>query len=360
MVAAHAGPMRREIDGLERHRRALRRGPLVRSRPLRGGGRRARDHRQVGSTRRRLPRWSTPARIGRTDAHGAAEREAAGFGRRRSEAARCQAAWASPTAVTRAASSCGSAEKPASGPPSDRCMVRCFSTMVAPSATAATADGRPEGVVRETDLRAPHRSRIAGIARRSMASGGAGYAELHRSSATSGAPLSRAALTAASISSTVAMPVDIRSGLPLAAAYLINGRSTSSNDAILNAGTSRSSRKSTASRRTGTTSHRARRRRRRDEVGRPLPWCLRLGVEVGERPSVPERAPRTVNSGRSHRTVSVSGGVVLELDRVGAGLGGPRRPARVRRPGSPRWLAEISAMTSGAAVPSSRAVPIRE
>ena len=60
------------------------------------------------------------------------------------------------------------------------------------------------------------------------------------------APAPRAAATASSISAASAMPVEMISGRPVAAIRLIRGRSTSSNDATLNAGTSIATRKSTA------------------------------------------------------------------------------------------------------------------
>ena len=46
-------------------------------------------------------------------------------------------------------------------------------------------------------------------------------------------PASRAARTASSISATVAMPVDMITGLPVDATLRINGRSVFSNEAIL-------------------------------------------------------------------------------------------------------------------------------
>ena len=60
------------------------------------------------------------------------------------------------------------------------------------------------------------------------------------------APAERAAATASSISASVPIPVEITSGRPVAAIRRMSGRSTSSNDATLNAGTSIATRKSTA------------------------------------------------------------------------------------------------------------------
>ena len=60
------------------------------------------------------------------------------------------------------------------------------------------------------------------------------------------APPSRAAATASSISSSVAIPVDMIIGRPVRATIRMSGRSTSSNEAILKAGTSIAARKSTA------------------------------------------------------------------------------------------------------------------
>jgi hypothetical protein len=51
---------------------------------------------------------------------------------------------------------------------------------------------------------------------------------------------------AAPISSSLAMPVEIMTGFPELATRLINGRSTASKEAILNAGAPRLSSKSTA------------------------------------------------------------------------------------------------------------------
>ena len=59
-------------------------------------------------------------------------------------------------------------------------------------------------------------------------------------------PAERAAATASSISASVAIPVDMTSGRPVAAMRRTSGRSTSSNEATLKAGTSIATRKSTA------------------------------------------------------------------------------------------------------------------
>jgi hypothetical protein len=59
-------------------------------------------------------------------------------------------------------------------------------------------------------------------------------------------PAERAASTASRISSSVAIPVDIIIGLPVAAIQRINGKSVSSNDATLYAGVFNDSNNSTA------------------------------------------------------------------------------------------------------------------
>ena len=60
------------------------------------------------------------------------------------------------------------------------------------------------------------------------------------------APAERAAVTASSISASVAIPVEMTSGRPVLAILRMSGRSTSSNEATLKAGTSIVIRKSTA------------------------------------------------------------------------------------------------------------------
>ena len=71
------------------------------------------------------------------------------------------------------------------------------------------------------------------MVRRFMSSGGAGYALVHLSSAICVAPALRAACTASSISPSVAMPVEISSGLPVRAICSISGMSVISGEATL-------------------------------------------------------------------------------------------------------------------------------
>jgi hypothetical protein len=56
---------------------------------------------------------------------------------------------------------------------------------------------------------------------------------VHLSSTISLAPPRRAAATASPISATVAMPLEMIIGLPVAATLAISGRSVASNEAIL-------------------------------------------------------------------------------------------------------------------------------
>jgi hypothetical protein len=79
----------------------------------------------------------------------------------------------------------------------------------------------------------PQRAAMTGMAPRFNASGGEGYALVHFRSAIWVAPASRAAVTASSISASVAIPVEITMGFPVAAIRRTSGRSTSSNEATL-------------------------------------------------------------------------------------------------------------------------------
>ena len=102
-------------------------------------------------------------------------------------------------------------------------------------------------------------------------------------------PASRAVWTASASSSAVAMPVEMMSGLPVAAALRISGRCTFSNDAILYAGASRFSRKSTAVSSNGDEKHAMPRSRARSKMARvPLPGGVGLVVERVQRATGPQ------------------------------------------------------------------------
>src|SRR5690606_25338576 len=75
---------------------------------------------------------------------------------------------------------------------------------------------------------------------------GAGYDDVHFSNAIFSFPILWHASIAKSISSVVAIPVEIIIGFPFEATYSINGMSVISKEAILYAGTFNSSKKSTA------------------------------------------------------------------------------------------------------------------
>ena len=71
------------------------------------------------------------------------------------------------------------------------------------------------------------------MARSRASLGEAGYAAVQASRITSAAPPSRAAVRAASISPRVAIPVDMRIGLPVRPISRMSGRSTISAEAVL-------------------------------------------------------------------------------------------------------------------------------
>lgn len=144
-------------------------------------------------------------------------------------------------ASTIARSSSGSREKALSGPGVARESVKCFSTMQAPSATAAAGAAMPI-VWSDRPAGSRYRSASSRIPRRFISSGGAGYALVHFNSASPTTPAARAARTASSISSGVAIPVDMIMGLPVRAMRSMSGMSTSSKEATLCTGTSRASR----------------------------------------------------------------------------------------------------------------------
>ena len=91
---------------------------------------------------------------------------------------------------------------------------------------------------------------------------------MHFNNAIWVAPACRAASTASSISSTVAMPVDMISGLPVFAIFWMSAMSTNSKEASLCAGTSIFSRKSTALSSKGVENR---------SMPRSLATCLSLG-----------------------------------------------------------------------------------
>ena len=171
--------------------------------------------------------------------------------------------------------------------------------------------------------RPAHRTRLAstGIERRFITCAGAGYSDAHCSSAISSQPASRAATTASSISPRLAMPVDRMSGRPHAAAYRMNGRSTSSNEAILNAPTSSASSSSTAWRSNGDDMNSMPRSRQCSaRIG-----CQSRGSAISSSSSCAGLAASS-SSRKSKRGrlggVERPARVGLELHRVGAGLGG--------------------------------------
>src|SRR4051812_20368356 len=117
--------------------------------------------------------------------------------------------------------------------------------MHAPNVTAVTA-AVDDSVWSDKPTGTSNAAAMWGRVRRSISTGDAGYALLHRNNASS-PDTERAAHTARSISSKRAIPVDSNTGRPVAAAAAINSRSTISNDAILIAGASWATRKWTLS-----------------------------------------------------------------------------------------------------------------
>ena len=110
--------------------------------------------------------------------------------------------------------------------------VKCFSITVAPRATLATATPMPIVWSDRPDLAAEELAQVRDGARvrvRRRRRVGAGALEQHQIRQ----PASRAARTASSSSATVAMPVEMISGLPVAATLRMSGRWAFSKDAIL-------------------------------------------------------------------------------------------------------------------------------
>jgi hypothetical protein len=130
------------------------------------------------------------------------------------------------------ASSAGSRENDESTPPSDRSRVTCFSTHTAPIATAAIATPTPR-VWSDRPTGTPKASRSTAMLARRASAGSAGYEAVHAKRTSAVQPPSRAAVTAASTSPRVAIPVDMMIGLPVRATSRISGRSTISADAVL-------------------------------------------------------------------------------------------------------------------------------
>ena len=158
--------------------------------------------------------------------------------------------------------------------------------------------------------------------RRLMPSGGQGYLSVQCRIATSSLPALRQTSRACSTSLRVAVPVESSIGLPTRAARSMRPWQVRSADAILNAGTSREARKSTASSSNGVE----------NAVKPDLPRVPeeRLEVAVGELVELVERIPlRALGVGglepvaRGHAGGDLARGVALELDGVGAGR--PRR-----------------------------------
>ena len=181
--------------------------------------------------------------------------------------------------------------------------------------------GRPGGVVRQPDRHVPAMRPCRGWRRRSISAGLRGYAELQRRSTMPPSPPARAASTASSISSAVAIPVEMISGRPVEAAWAISAWSSSSNEAILWAGGSNCSRKSTAARSNGSRSRQPERRPART-AGVPLPWGLRLVVEVVEGAALPEGAGTHDERRTGEIERHAVGRVGLELHGIRTGLGG--------------------------------------
>ena len=123
------------------------------------------------------------------------------------------------------------------------------------------------------------------------------------------------------------MPVDRISGRPLLAVYSMSGRSTSSNDAILNAATSSASSSSTAARSNGLE---------RNSMPASRLCAARIGCHSRGSATIFEQLVRGLGAelaeiveARRLGGVERAAGVGLELDRVGTGLGGDvDEPAR--------------------------------
>ena len=116
--------------------------------------------------------------------------------------------------------------------------------ILAPNATAATDTSSPN-VWSDNPTTISNLSCKSGIVFKFISSNGAGYEEVHFNKEILLFPTFKQVSTASSISSKEAMPVEIIIGFPFDATYYINGISVISKDAILYAGTSISSRKST-------------------------------------------------------------------------------------------------------------------
>ena len=129
--------------------------------------------------------------------------------------------------------SAGSSEKVESTPPSARRSVKCFSMTRGAERDARDRDADAHRVVRQADLAAEQLAHVrdgsdVGVVRRGRI--GAGALEQHEVAAAGARARRR---TASSISATLAMPVEMIIGLPVAATRRISGRSVFSNEAIL-------------------------------------------------------------------------------------------------------------------------------
>ncbi len=140
---------------------------------------------------------------------------------------------------------------------------------------------------------------------------------MHFNNAIWVAPACLAACTASSISSTVAMPVDMISGLPVPAIFWISAISTSSKEASLCAGTFIFSRKSTA-----LSSKRSREKIQAQivghlfELGLPIPGRIGLAVQLVQRAAIPKRAPSDAELFAIARDRHGVRSVGLQLDRI--------------------------------------------